>query len=128
MAIDPNIKPCNEPARQAESWVECPPGSGKPARNTYLCNYEELAQAIADKLPSGGGGALDCDNKVVDIIGGTPLTVTTTNLVNICDFKILDEFGNEIDISAKLTGATTIELCSNVSLNNIQINITGESV
>lgn len=37
MPIDPNI-PCTEEGRQSQSWVECPPGSGKPARRTVLCN------------------------------------------------------------------------------------------
>lgn len=34
--IDPNI-PCNEPGRQARSWVECPPGTGKVARRVKPC-------------------------------------------------------------------------------------------
>jgi len=35
--VDPNV-PCNEDTRNAESWVECPPGSGKPARKVKPCN------------------------------------------------------------------------------------------
>jgi len=34
--IDPNI-PCNEPGRQARSWVECPPGTGNVARRVKPC-------------------------------------------------------------------------------------------
>lgn len=35
--IDPNV-PCNEDTRNAESWVECPPGSKKPARRVKVCS------------------------------------------------------------------------------------------
>ena len=39
--------PCNEEGRSAKSWVECPEDSGKTARQTVVCNVDELASAIA---------------------------------------------------------------------------------
>lgn len=119
--------PCSEEGRIAKSWVECPEDSGETARKTVVCNVSELAQAIADAIGEGsGGGGLVCDYKVVNIVGGTPLTVMTDEMDNICDFEVLDENNNKIEIGSRKTGPTTVELCSNVSLNNIQVYFTGD--
>lgn len=121
--------PCNAEGREHKSWVECPEGSGETARKTVICNADELAQAIADAIGTvggGGNGTMTCDYKVVNIVGGIPLTVSTTEIDNICDFEFLDDQNNKIELGAKKTGPTTIEICSNVSLNNVQVYLTGD--
>ncbi len=117
--------PCTKETREYKSWEECPEGSGLPARRTTLCNVDELACAIAEKLAEVGGTMI-CDIKVVNVVAGVPLTVTSNEIDNICDFEILDANGNKIELGTKKTGASTIEICSNVSLNNIQVYFTGE--
>ena len=104
------------------SYNDC--GDGTPAKQTLICNTEELANAIADAI-EGNGGGLKCIRDVVNIQANTPLVVTFPSIAVICSVEFEDTNGKEIYLNERANG-NQLTICSKQDLTNVLYKVIGE--
>jgi len=106
------------------SYTDC--GNDTPAKQTVLCNVDELANAIAEAIgDTGGGSDLKCLRDVFNLTANTPLTITFPAISVICSVEFEDSNGNEIYLSEKAVG-NQLTVCSKQDLTNILYKVIGE--
>ena len=120
MPIDPNV-PCNEPARNAESWTDC---KGEVARRVKPCNTQEDPLYV-EVVNGGGGTGLKCLKDVINLVADTPLAITFPTIASICSHEFSDSNGNVIYLGTEIV-ANTITVCSKQDLTNILYKVIGE--
>ena len=104
------------------SYNDC--GDGTPAKQTLLCNVDELAQAIADAVGSGDK-SMKVETEIANLVVGTN-TIVSECLNTITDVTFFDELQNQIEIAYKiLAPGNQVEVCTNLDINNVTIRLEG---
>ena len=69
--------------------------------------------------------ALQVESTVTDLVVGTN-SVAATLLTAIYDVTFFDSLMNEIEFAYQIVGGNTVEISSNLNINNVTVRIEGE--